>query len=176
MNIIQSKYQIDFLDMKVLAKLAFFMHSASNNVGQTVNVCGHQGTCFNIATPPSFHRPSSSSLHFAFIKLNFIAGNASDRYNMQVSCNDLTVQHLAEYFAHRGGKGNLGNVLTAEVRAKISKAMTGKKHTAETCAKISKANKGRKLTAESIAARTGVKRTAETCAKISETKRNKKRK
>ena len=117
----------------------------------------------------------------------FIAEYASDRYKMQVSCSDLTVQHLAEYFAHRGGKGNLGKVLTDEVRAKISEAMTGKKHTAEsiaartgmkrtaeTCAKISEANTGRKHTAKSIAkmseAMTGRKRSAETIAKMREAK------
>ncbi len=112
----------------------------------------------------------------------FIAGYASDRYKMQVSCSDLTVQHLAEYFSHRGGKGNLGKVLTAEVRAKISEAMMGKRknHTAESIAKISEAMTGRKHSDKTIAkmreAKTGVKRTAETRAKISETMSNKKRK
>ncbi len=106
----------------------------------------------------------------------FIAGYASDRYKMQVSCSDLTVQHLLEYFSHKGGKGKLGKVLTAEVRA----AMTGRKRTAETCAKISEANTGKIFTAETCAkiseALTGRKLTAKTRAKISETMRNKKRK
>ncbi len=76
------------------------------------------------------------------------------RYNIQVSCSNLTVQHLAEYFAHRGGKagkGNLGKVFTAETCAKLSFVMTGRKHTAETIAKISKTKMGRKHTAEPIA-------------------------
>ena len=65
---------------------------------------------------------------------------------------------MAEYFAHRGGKGNLGKEKTAAGhRAKISEAMTGKersaktrstmkgtKYSAETCAKISEARKGSK--------------------------------
>ncbi len=63
---------------------------------------------------------------------------ATDHYNIGLSCSDLTVRHLAEYFAHRGGKGNLGKVLSAETCAKLSKVMMGKKHTNESCAKMSK--------------------------------------
>ena len=102
----------------------------------------------------------------------------SDRYKIQVSCSDLTVQHLAEYFAHRGGKGNLGKVLTAETCAKISVAMTGKKHTAESITKLSEAHTGKKHTAETLAkmseAMTGKKHTAESRAKMSEARTGKK--
>ena len=89
---------------------------------------------------------------------DFIVQYASINYRSQFSFSDITVQHLAEYFAHhRGGKGNLGKENTADHRAKISEAMTGKersaetraamegrKHSAETRAKISEARKGSK--------------------------------
>jgi len=51
------------------------------------------------------------------------------RYHTQFSFSDITVQHLAEYFAHRGSKGNLGKKgkeHTAETRANLSEAMVGK--------------------------------------------------
>ncbi len=32
----------------------------------------------------------------------------------QICLSDLTIQHLASYYGHRGGKGNLGKHLTAE--------------------------------------------------------------
>jgi hypothetical protein len=111
----------------------------------------------------------------------FIAEYASDRYNIRLSCSDLTVQHLAEYFAHRGGKGNLGRVLTAKTCAKLSKAMMGKKHTLESRAKMSMAKTGtkrKKHTLESRAklskAMMGKKHTLESRAKMSMAKTGKK--
>ncbi len=98
---------------------------------------------------------------------DFIVRYASIRYCFQFSFSDITVQHLAEYFAHRGGRGNLGKKRYAETRAK----MTGKEHSAETRAKISKANLGKKRTADHRAktskANLGKKRTAESCVKMS---------
>ena len=44
----------------------------------------------------------------------------------QICLSDLTIQHLASYYGHRGGKGNLGKHLTAEHRANISMAISGK--------------------------------------------------
>jgi len=61
---------------------------------------------------------------------DFIVEYARIRYGIQFSVSDITVQYLAEYFAHRGGKGNLGK--------------KRKKCSAETCSKISKAKKGMK--------------------------------
>jgi hypothetical protein len=111
----------------------------------------------------------------------FIAKYASDRYNIQLSCSNLTVQHLAEFFSHRGGKGNLGKVLTAETCAKISVAMTGKKHSAKSRAKMSEAKTGKKHTDKARAkmskaqtGKKGKKHTAETIAKISKAKTSKK--
>ena len=74
-----------------------------------------------------------------------IANDASYRCGFQIIVSDITVQHLTVYFAHRGGKGNLGKKhsaaalakmmgkkRSAATRAKISEAMTGKKHSAAT--------------------------------------------
>ena len=44
----------------------------------------------------------------------------------QICLSDLTIQHLASYYGHRGGKENLGKHLTAEHRANISMAISGK--------------------------------------------------
>ena len=76
---------------------------------------------------------------------DYIAKDASCRCGFQISVSDITVQHLTVYFAHRGGKGNLGKKhsaaalakmmgkkRSAATRAKISEAMTGKKHSAAT--------------------------------------------
>ena len=79
---------------------------------------------------------------------DFIAKDASCRCGFQISVSDITVQHLTVYFAHRGGKGNLGKKRSAEHCAKISEALTGKKLSAEHCAKISELKKGKKLSAE----------------------------
>ena len=46
----------------------------------------------------------------------------------QICLSDLTIQHLASYYGHRGGKENLGKHLTAEHRANISMALSGKVH------------------------------------------------
>jgi len=73
------------------------------------------------------------------------------RYHTQYSFSDITVQHLTEYFAHRGGKGNLGKKRSAVTRAKISEAKKGTKHSAATRAKISEAEKGKKCSAEHCA-------------------------
>jgi len=81
---------------------------------------------------------------------DFIARDASCRCGFQIIVSDITVQHLTVFFAHRGGKGNLGKEKTADHRAKIR----GKKHSTATRAKISEA-------------KMGMKRTAATCAKIS---------
>jgi hypothetical protein len=93
---------------------------------------------------------------------DFIAKDASCRCGFQISVSDITIQNLTEYFAHRGGKGNLGKKLSPEHRAKISEARTGKKRSATTRAKISEA-------------RTGKKHSAVTRAKISEARTGKKR-
>ncbi len=107
-----------------------------------------------------------------------IARDAS-RCGFQISVSDITIQHLTVYFAHRGGKGNLGKKHSAEHCAKISKANLGKKHSAATRAKICEAKKGKKQSAATHAkiseAMTGKKRSAEHCAKISEANLGKKR-
>jgi hypothetical protein len=98
-----------------------------------------------------------------------IAEDASCRCGFQISVSDITVQHLTVYFAHRGGKGNLGKKRkkrSAEDCAKISKAKMGKKHSAEHRAKISEAKKGK--------GNLGKKRSAATRAKISKAKMGKK--
>jgi hypothetical protein len=80
---------------------------------------------------------------------DFIVEHASIRYGIRFSVSDITVQHLVEYFAHRGGKGNLGKKrkkCSDETCAKISKAkkgVKGKKHSANHRAKISKEMKGK---------------------------------
>jgi len=51
--------------------------------------------------------------------------------NRIINTYDITIQHLASYYAHRGGKGNLGKHLTAEHRANISMALSGKVIAAE---------------------------------------------
>jgi hypothetical protein len=77
-----------------------------------------------------------------------IARVASCRCGFQISVSDITIQHLTEYFAHRGGKGKLGKKHSAATRAKISEAMTGKKRSAATRAKISEVMMGKKHSAE----------------------------
>jgi hypothetical protein len=103
-----------------------------------------------------------------------IAKEASCRCGFQIIVSDITVQHLTVYFAHRGGKGNLGKKRSAEHCAKIGEAMTGKKLSAEHRAKLT----GKKRSAEHCAkiseALTGKKLSAEHCAKISELKKGKK--
>ena len=107
-----------------------------------------------------------------------IAKDASCRCGFQISVSDITVQNLTVFFAHRGGKGNLGKKRSTEHCAKISEAMTGKKLNAEHCAKISEAMTGKKLNAEHCAkiskAMTGKEISAATLAKISEAKKGKK--
>jgi hypothetical protein len=44
----------------------------------------------------------------------------------QICLSDLTIQHLASFYGHRGGKGNLGKEETADHRANISMALSGK--------------------------------------------------
>jgi len=46
----------------------------------------------------------------------------------QICLSDLTIQHLASYYGHRGGKGNLGKKKTEEHRANISAGNLGKKN------------------------------------------------
>ena len=107
-----------------------------------------------------------------------IAKDASCRCGFQIIVSDITVQHLTVYFAHRGGKKNLGKTRSAEHCAKISEALTGKKLSAEHCAKISELKKGKKLSAVHCAkigeAKKGKKLFAEHCAKIGEAMTGKK--
>ena len=63
-----------------------------------------------------------------------IAKDASCRCGFQIIVSDITVQHLTVFFAHRGGKGNLGKKRkkhSAATRAKMSEAKMGKKHSAK---------------------------------------------
>jgi hypothetical protein len=103
----------------------------------------------------------------------FIAEHASSRYGIQVSGSDITVQHLVEYFAQRGSKGNLGKKLSAVHCAYISRAKLGKKLTNTHCANICKAKSGKKLTAEHCAniskAKLGKNLPAACCAKLDAT-------
>ncbi len=61
----------------------------------------------------------------------------------QICLSDLTIQHLASFYGHRGGKGNLGKHQTAEHRANISMALSGKVFTDR-----GKGNLGKYQTAE----------------------------
>ena len=61
----------------------------------------------------------------------------------QICLSDLTIQHLASYYGHRGGKGNLGKKKTEEHRANISAGNLGKKITEEHRANISAGHLGR---------------------------------
>jgi hypothetical protein len=63
---------------------------------------------------------------------------ASSHYGFQFSGGDISVQHFVEYYAHRGGKGNLGMKKTAEHLANMRKPKT-----AAHCASMSKAKDGR---------------------------------
>jgi len=95
---------------------------------------------------------------------DFIAKDASCRCGFQISGNDITIQHLTVYFAHRGGKAKLGKKQkkrSTEHCAKISEALKGKKHSTERCAKIREAM-------------TGKEHSTEHCAKISEALKGKK--
>ena len=118
---------------------------------------------------------------------DFIARDASRRCGFQIIVSDITVQHLTVFFAHRGGKGNLGKKgkkHSAATRAKISEAKMGKKgkkHSAATRAKISEAMMGKKGKKHSAATRAKMsetrmskKHSAATRAKISETRMGKK--
>jgi hypothetical protein len=58
---------------------------------------------------------------------------------------------LAVFFAHRGGKGNLGKKLSTATRAKISETLKGTKHSAATRAKFSERKKGKKLSVKHCA-------------------------
>jgi hypothetical protein len=57
--------------------------------------------------------------------------------NQIISPNDITIQQLASYYGHTGGKGNLGKKKTEEHQANISAGNLGKKR-----------NLGKKLTKE----------------------------
>jgi hypothetical protein len=113
---------------------------------------------------------------------DFIARDASRRCGFQIIVSDITVQHLTVFFAHRGGKGNLGKngkKHSAATRAKISEAKMGKKRTAATRAKMGK--KGKKHSAatrakmsEAKMGKKGKKHSAATRAKMSEAKMGKK--
>jgi hypothetical protein len=72
---------------------------------------------------------------------DFIAKDASSRCGIQISGSDITIQHLTVYFAHRGGKGNLGKKRSADHRAKMNQAMDHR-------AKMRKAKVGKKRSAE----------------------------
>ena len=121
---------------------------------------------------------------------DFIARDASRRCGFQIIVSDITVQHLTVFFAHRGGKGNLGKKgkkHSAATRAKISVAKMGKrgkkgkKHSAATSAKMSEAKMGKKGKKHSAATRAKMsemrmskKHSAATRAKISKTRMGKK--
>jgi hypothetical protein len=47
--------------------------------------------------------------------------------NQIISPNDITIQQLASYYGHTGGKGNLGKTRTEEHRANNSAGQLGKK-------------------------------------------------
>jgi hypothetical protein len=49
--------------------------------------------------------------------------------NQIISTYDITIQQLASYYGHTGGKGNLGKKRTEEQRANISAGKLGKKRT-----------------------------------------------
>jgi hypothetical protein len=49
--------------------------------------------------------------------------------NQIISTYDITIQQLASYYGHTGGKGNLGKKKTEEHRANISAGQLGKKRT-----------------------------------------------
>ena len=74
---------------------------------------------------------------------DFIAKDARFRCGFQISGSDITIQHLTVYFAHRGGKGNLGNKCSADHRAKMNQAMNHR-------AKMSKAKVGKKRSPRSM--------------------------
>ena len=107
-----------------------------------------------------------------------IAKDASCRCGFQIIVSDITVQHLTVFFAHRGGKGNLGKKRSAKHCAKMSEAKIGKKNSAATRAKMSEAKKSKKHSAASRAkiseAKMGKKHPAATRAKISKAKKGKK--
>ena len=111
---------------------------------------------------------------------DFIAKEASYGCGFQISVSDIAFQHLTVYFAHRGGKGNLGKEKTAATRAKMSQAKMGKKRSAATRAKMSEAKMGKKHSAEHCAkiskAKMGTRHSAKHCAEISKAKMGKKRK
>jgi hypothetical protein len=47
----------------------------------------------------------------------------------QISLSDFTIQHLASFYGHRDGKGNLGKHQTTEHQANIIMALSGKVQT-----------------------------------------------
>jgi hypothetical protein len=65
-----------------------------------------------------------------------ITKDAICRCGFQIIVSDITAQHLTVFFAHRGGKGNLGKKHSAATRAKISKALMSKKRSAATRANV----------------------------------------
>jgi hypothetical protein len=54
----------------------------------------------------------------------------------QICLGDITIQHQASYYGHRGGKGNLGKHLTTEHRANMSMANSGKDKWCDNLAKV----------------------------------------
>jgi hypothetical protein len=74
----------------------------------------------------------------------------------QICLSDLTIQHLASYYGHRGGKRNLGTHRTAEHRANISMALSGKVITAEHRANISMALSGMVFTGRQVQSTSGL--------------------
>ena len=107
-----------------------------------------------------------------------IAKDASCRCGFQIIVSDITVQHLMVFFAHRGGKGNLGKKHSAASPAKMSEAKMGKKRPAASRAKMSQAKMGKKHSAASRAkiseAMMGKKHSAASRAKMSQAKMGKK--
>jgi hypothetical protein len=66
--------------------------------------------------------------------------------NQIISTYDITIQQLASFYGHTGGKGNLGKKRTEEQRANISLGNLGKKRTEEQPANISAGKLGKKRT------------------------------
>ncbi len=100
-----------------------------------------------------------------------IAIDACCRCGFQISVSDITVQHLTVFFAHRGGKGNLGKLrekCSAEYCANISKAKMGKKHFAKHCANISKALTGKKPPPNTVPRSKSQKHSAEATSRTTE--------
>jgi hypothetical protein len=91
--------------------------------------------------------------------------------NQIISPNDITIQQLASFYGHTGGKGNLGKKRTEEHRANISAGNLGKQRTEEQRANISAGNLGKQRTEEHLTA----EHRAAHCERIWKGKHNKRK-